>query len=134
MLRLPVSASTGPQSALNLRQPRLAQPIKAVLDILGVLVDGKTFVSFNREPRVDPQHLRGFGSRLLKLSRLGIGGRQHKMRTLLIGQAQYAFAAQTHRLPIALEHVIGQTNVTKRKEEWLKRIEAEACLQCLDPS
>src|SRR6266478_246664 len=91
MLRLPVSASTGPQSALNLRQPRLAQPIKAMLDILGVLVDGKTFPAFNREPRVDPQHLRGFGSRLLKLSRLRVGGRQHKMRTLLIGQAQYAF-------------------------------------------
>src|SRR5262245_8602110 len=69
----------------SLRQPRLAQPVNMMLDILGVLVDGKTFPAFNCEPRVDPQHLRGFGSRLLKLFRLGIGGRQKKMRPLQIG-------------------------------------------------
>ena len=44
------------------RQPRFAQPIKTMLDILRVLVDGKTFVSFNCEPGGDSQHLRGLFS------------------------------------------------------------------------
>src|SRR5260370_32752096 len=69
----------------SLREPRLARPIKTMLNILGVLVDGKTFPAFNREPGVDPQHLSGFGSRLLNLSRLRIGGREPKMGPLQIG-------------------------------------------------
>src|SRR5712692_4649186 len=105
-----------------------------MLDILGVLVDSKTLPSFDREPRVDPQHRRGFGSGLLKLSRLRAGGRQEKMGPLQIGQARRAFAQQTHRLPIALEQVIGQTHLTKGAEERLKRIEADVCLQYLDRS
>ncbi len=32
------------------------------------------------------------------------------------------------------EHVIGQTHLTKRVDERLKRIEADACLQDLDSS
>src|SRR5215467_3822820 len=35
----------------SLRQSRLAQPLKTVLGILGILVDGKTFPSINCEPR-----------------------------------------------------------------------------------
>jgi hypothetical protein len=42
------------------RQARLAQPINAMLDVLRVLVDHNTFVSFNCETGVDPKHLRGF--------------------------------------------------------------------------
>src|SRR6266436_9708209 len=80
----------------TLRQPRLAQPIKTMLGILWVLVDGETFPAVNCKCRVDPQHLRGFGSRLLKLSRLRICGGQEKMRPLQIGQARCAFAQQTH--------------------------------------
>ena len=38
----------------SLRQPRLAQPVKTVLGILGVLVDHNTFPAFNRETGVDP--------------------------------------------------------------------------------
>src|SRR6266566_2077311 len=69
----------------SLRQPRLAHSIKTVLGILGVLVDGKGLISFNRETGVDSQHLRGFGPGLLKLPRLRVGGRQRDMRTLQIG-------------------------------------------------
>src|SRR5215470_7249323 len=69
----------------TLRQPCLAQPVNTVLGILGGLVDGKPFPAFNCEPRVDPQHLRGFGSCLLKLSRLRIGGRQKNVGPLLSG-------------------------------------------------
>src|SRR5258708_4674119 len=67
------------------RQPRLAQPIDMMLGILWVLEDGKPFPASNCEPRVDSQHLRGLFLGLLKLSRLGIGGRQHSMRPLQIG-------------------------------------------------
>ena len=84
-----------------------------MLGILWVLVDGETFPAVNCKCRVDPQHLRGFGSRLLKLSRLRICGGQEKMRPLQIGQARCAFAQQTHRLSIALEQVIGQTHLTE---------------------
>src|SRR6266481_8082008 len=86
----PVATEGGQGSSL--RQPRLAQPVKTVLGILGVLEDDKTFPALNCEPRVDPQHLCGFGSRLLELPRLRIGGRQQNMRPLRIGQARYAFA------------------------------------------
>src|SRR5262249_33213304 len=44
-----------------------------------ILVDGNTFVSFNRKMRVDPQHLRGLSPGLLNLSQLGIGGGEPKM-------------------------------------------------------
>jgi hypothetical protein len=44
----------------SLQQSRLAQPVKTVLEVLGVLVDQNTFVSFNCETGVDPKHLRGF--------------------------------------------------------------------------
>jgi hypothetical protein len=59
----------------TLRQPRLAQPVKTGLDILGVLVDGHAFPTFNRESGVDPQHLHGLFPGLLKLSRLRTGKR-----------------------------------------------------------
>src|SRR5215468_4885273 len=55
------------------------------------------------------------------------------MRQLQIGQARYAFAAPTHHLSIALEQVIGQTHLTKRREPR-KGIEADACLQHLKRS
>src|SRR5258708_1846118 len=58
-----------------LRQPRLAQPVKTGLDILGVLVDGHAFPTFNRESGVDPQHVHGLFPGLLKLSRLRTGKR-----------------------------------------------------------
>src|SRR6266704_5405807 len=61
----------------SLRQPRLAQPVETMLDVLGVLEDGNMFVALNLEPRVDPQHLRGFFPGLLKLAPLRIGKRQH---------------------------------------------------------
>jgi hypothetical protein len=56
----------------TLGQPRLAHPVSTVFDILGVLVEDKTFVSFYCEPRVDPQHLRGLFPGLLKLSSLHV--------------------------------------------------------------
>src|SRR5215470_6175654 len=118
----------------TLGQPRLARTINTMLGVLGVLVDEKTFPALNREPGVDPQHLCGFGPRLLKLSQLGISGCQCEMRPLLIGRSQCAFAEHTHRLPIALEHVIGVARLSKPKEERLKRIEADVCLQHLDRS
>src|SRR5215468_7022591 len=108
----------------SLRQPRLAHPVNPMLDILGVLEDEKTFVFFNCETWVDPQHLRGFRSRLVKLSRLRIGGCEPNMGPLQIGQARCAFAQQTHSVPVALEHVIGEAQPTCRVEERLKRIEA----------
>src|SRR2546425_7988999 len=85
----------------SLRQPGLAHPVKTMLEVLGVLVEDKTFVSFYCEPRVDPQHLRGFRPSLLKLSSLRVSGCEHGMRPLLIGQARRAFAQPTHCLPIA---------------------------------
>src|SRR5215831_2641793 len=106
-----------------------------MLDILGVLEDGKTFPAFNCERWVNPQHLRGLFPSLLKLSRLGIGGREPKMRPLQIGEARYTFAQPTRRLPIALEHVIGETHRTRKSNHVrLKRIEAHVCLQYLDRS
>src|SRR6202011_1457351 len=117
------------------RQLRLAQPIKTMLGVLGVLADVKTLPALNCEPRVDSQHLRGFGSRLLKLSRLRIGGREPKMGPLRIGEARCAFAEQAHRLRVALEHVIGQTHRTRKTTHArLKRIEADVCLDYLDGS
>src|SRR5258708_1331024 len=96
----------------RLRQPRLAQPVKMMLDILGPLEDDKTSMPFNCEPRVDPQHLRGLCPSLLELSRLRIGTGELKMRPLQIGQARCTFSEQTHRLPIALERVVGRTHQT----------------------
>src|SRR5262245_19691727 len=92
----------------SLREPRLTQPVKTMLGILGVLVDCKTFPAFNCETGVDPQHLRSLSAGLPKLPRLGIGGREPKTEPLQIGKARYAFARQTYRLPVALEHVIGK--------------------------
>src|SRR5712671_3999594 len=120
---------------LFLREPRLARPIKAMLDILGVLVDGKAFPAFNREPGVNPQRLRGLFPGLVKLSRLRTGAREPKTRPLHIGQTRYAFAQQTHRLPIALEHVIGLAHYTRKRHRVpLQRIKADVCLQDLDSS
>src|SRR5262249_38988044 len=107
--------------------------VKTVLEVLGVLVDPNTFVSFNCETRVDPQHLRGFGFRLLKSSQLRVGGRQNKMRRLQIGHARCVFVAQAHRLPIALEQVIRQTHLAKRGGPR-KGVEADTCLQYLERS
>src|SRR5262249_890613 len=122
-------------SGSSLRQSRLAEPIKTMLDILGVLVDGKTFPAFNCEGRVDPEHLRGFRSCLLKLSRLRIRGREPKTGPLQVGEARCAFAQPTRRLPIALKHVIGETHRTRKSNHLrLKRIEADVCLQRLDCS
>src|SRR5215469_5371882 len=90
----------------TLGQPRLAQAVNTVLDILGGLEDQNTFPAFNCEPGVDSQHLPALSPRLLKLSRLRIGGGQKSMRPLQVGQARCAFAEKTHRLPIALERVI----------------------------
>jgi hypothetical protein len=45
----------------TLRQPGLAHPVKTVLHVLGVFVDGKTLVMFNCETGVDPQHFGGLG-------------------------------------------------------------------------
>src|SRR5262247_2551634 len=62
------------------RQTRLAEPVSTMFDILGVLREEKNrFPAFNCETGVDPQHLRGFRPRLLKLPGLRIGGRQHEM-------------------------------------------------------
>src|SRR5258708_22256124 len=105
-----------------------------VLGIFGVLVDNKGVVFLNREAWVDSEHFRGFGSRLLKVSRLPIGLRKPKMRRLQMGQARFAFAEQTHRLAIALEHVVGTAHPTCRVDERLKRIEAHVCLQRFDRS
>src|SRR5262249_12077896 len=66
--------------------------------------------------------------------RLSIGARQHDTRPLQPGLARYAFAAPIHRVPIALEHVVGTAHTTCRVDELLKRIEADICLQCLDRS
>ena len=71
----------------NLRQPRLAHPVKSVLLVLGVLVDEKTFVAVNREAGVDPQHLRGLSPGLLDLPQLRIGGREPSTGQLHIRQA-----------------------------------------------
>jgi hypothetical protein len=84
-----------------LRQPRLAHPVNNLLDILRVLEDKKTFDSFDCEAGVDPQHLRGFGSRLRKLSQLRMGGRQRDMLQLLTGLARHGLVQPMHRLPIA---------------------------------
>src|SRR5262245_26232204 len=89
------------------RQPRFAQPIKTTLGILGVPVDGETFVSFNCETGGDPQHLRGLCPGLLKLSQLGVGGREPKMRPLQTRQARCAFAEHAHGISIPLEEIIG---------------------------
>jgi hypothetical protein len=103
---------------------RVRWPNAVLASSLASPICPKTFRSFNCEPRVDPQHL-------IKLSRLGIGGRQHKMRPLLVGRAQCAFAEQTDRLPVAFEHVIDVALLTK-PIEVLKRIEADVCLQYLE--
>src|SRR5262249_18875191 len=120
------------QTESTLRQARLAHPVNPVLGILGVLEDEKTFVSINCEAGVDPQHLRSFGSRLHKLSRLGMGERQKKVRPMQIGHAQGAFPEQAQRLAIALERVIGLAQEICRVDERLKRIEAHVRLQDLD--
>src|SRR5262249_18384886 len=104
------SAATA--GASTLRQPRLAPPVKTVLEVLGVPVDPNTFVSFNGETGVDSQHLRGFGLRLLKSSQLRIGRRQIKMGYLQIGRARCVFAGQARRFSIAIEQVIRQTHLT----------------------
>src|SRR5580700_1279145 len=65
--------------ASSLGQPRLAQPIKAMLGILWSFVDGKALVPCNCETTVDSQDLRGLRPRLRQLSRLGIGARQKNM-------------------------------------------------------
>src|SRR5262249_25429498 len=41
-------------------------------------------------------------------------------------------AEKTHRLPVALERVIGHAQPTCRVDELLKRIKAQVCLQHLD--
>src|SRR6516165_4091570 len=115
----------------SLRQPRLAQAVKNVLGILGVLVNCKTLPAFNRETGVDPQHLCGLCPGLLRLSQLGIGGREPKTGMLQIGHAQCAFPAQTRRLSIALEQVIGDTRDTECVGPR-KRIETHVSLQYLD--
>src|SRR5262245_60543889 len=94
-------ATTVGTGSSTLRQPRLAHPINMMLEVLGVLVDENTSRAFDCETGIDPQHFRGFGSRLLKLSRLSIGARQHDTRPLQPGLARYAFAAPIHRVPIA---------------------------------
>src|SRR5262249_6497143 len=76
------SVTTVGTRSSTLGQPRLAQPVNMMLDILGVLVDGKTLPAFNCETRVDPRHFRGLVPRLLKLPRLGTGGGEPKMRPL----------------------------------------------------
>jgi hypothetical protein len=53
-----------------------------MLEVLGIFEDEETFISFNCETGVDPQHLRGFFPGLLKLSRLRIGGCQRMMGPL----------------------------------------------------
>src|SRR5215470_10143619 len=106
-----------------------------MLGVLGVLVDQNPSVSFNCETGVDPQHRRCLGSGLLKLAQLPPGGRQIKMRPLQTGPARCAFAKETHRLPVALEHVMGQTHgIRKGKYGWLKRIETDVWLQYLNRS
>jgi hypothetical protein len=108
----------------SLRQSRLAQPVDAMLEVLRVLIEEKNrFPAFNCETGVDPQHFSGFCPRLLKLAGLRIGGRQHEVGRLRIGQARSMFAQPPHRLPIALEHVMGHSHEVKRRR--LKRIEAD---------
>jgi Tripartite tricarboxylate transporter family receptor len=69
-------AKTLPQgSTSSVGQSRLAHPINIMFKVLGVPVDACTFRTFNCKTRIEPQHLRSCGSRLLKLSRLGIGAR-----------------------------------------------------------
>src|SRR5215475_12777329 len=115
------------------RQPRLAQPVSTMFDILRVLREEKNrFPAFNCETGVDPQHLRGFRPRLLKLPGLRISGSQREMGQLRIGQARCAFAPPTHRLPIALEHVTGRAHELKWPRP--KRIEADVQLKYLDSS
>src|SRR5215475_8465481 len=98
----------------SLRQSRLAQPINIMVNILGVLEDGETFPAFNCEARVDPQHLRGLFPGLLKFSQLGVGSREPKVGQLYIRSARREFPQQTHRVPIALEHVTGLAHPTCR--------------------
>jgi hypothetical protein len=69
----------------TLRQARLAQPVKTMHGILGVLVTENTLVAFNRETGVDPQHFGSLFPGLLKLSELSISGREPKMSPLQIG-------------------------------------------------
>jgi hypothetical protein len=62
-----------------------------MLDILGVLEDGKTFVAFNCEPRVDPQHLRGFFPGLLKADTVDpIGAQAPANQRCAVGERQQA--------------------------------------------
>src|SRR5215467_10118554 len=56
------------------------------------------------------------------------------MWPLPIGQARCALAEQAHRLPIALETVIGLAQPTCRPQERLKRVEAHVSIQYLDGS
>src|SRR5262249_25398087 len=102
-----------------------------MLAILALLVGSQAFPAFNREPGVDPQRFRGFHPRSLKLSQLGIGGREPNTSPLRIGQARYAFAEPPHRLPIALEHVIGLAHIVKSMGR-LKRVKTHVCLEYLD--
>src|SRR5215467_10068756 len=55
------------------------------------------------------------------------------MRPLQTGLARYAFSQPMHCVPVALEHVIGQTHHTERRGRR-KRIEAGDCLQYVDRS
>ena len=59
--------TVGTRSSI-LRQPRLAHPINQMLGVFRVLMETDTFRAFNCETGIDPQHFRGFGPRLLKLS------------------------------------------------------------------
>src|SRR5260370_32037486 len=94
-------SSHGGKAYSSLRQPRLAHPINMMIEVLVVLVDKNTFLAFDCETGIDPQHLRGFGSRLLNLSRLVIRTRHRHMRPLRPALSRYAFATPMHLVPIA---------------------------------
>jgi hypothetical protein len=106
----------------SLRQSGLAHPVKAMLDVLWVLVDHNTFVSFNCETGVDPQHLRRLFPGLLNLSQLGIGGREKNMERLDIWQLQCTFAQPTQRLSVPFKQVIGLAHKKGHPGGLLKRI------------
>ena len=83
----PLRASGGRQGGIDttegrqfstLGQPRLAQPVKTMIEVLGVLVDGKGHKSFDRETGVDSQHLYGLLPGLLNVSRLRIADARKK--------------------------------------------------------
>src|SRR5580704_1060394 len=101
-----------------------------MLGILGIFPEVKESLPRfgDREAGVNPQHLCGLSSRLLKLPQLSVGGCQQQTRRQYgIGFA-HVVPEQSHRVCVTLEHVTGLAHQTRRIDGYWTRIETKVCL------